>query len=47
MWDASSVAALDAVTHKYARRGKTVRILGLNKASGSMHDRLTGQLSSH
>jgi SulP family sulfate permease len=47
VWDASSVAALDAVAHKYARRGKTVRILGLNTASGSMHDRLSGKLSSH
>lgn len=47
VWDASSVAALHAVTHKYARRGKTVRILGLNVASDHMHGRLTGQLSSH
>ncbi len=27
IWDASSVAALDAVTHKYSRYGKTVRSL--------------------
>ncbi len=47
VWDASSVAALDAVTHKYALRGKTVRILGLNPASDHMHDRLSGRLSSH
>jgi SulP family sulfate permease len=47
VWDASSVAALDAVTHKYCRYGKTVRILGLNEASDAMHDRLSGQLSSH
>ncbi len=47
VWDASSVAALDAVTTKYARRGKTVRIHGLNEPSGHMHDRLTGQLSGH
>ena len=47
VWDASSVAALDAITQKYARRGKTVRILGLNEASDHMHQRLSGQLSSH
>ncbi len=47
VWDASSVAALDAVTHKYASRGKTVRILGLNQASDHMHNRLSGQLPSH
>ena len=37
VWDASAVAALDAVTTKYARRGKTVRILGLTEVSGQMH----------
>ncbi len=47
IWDASSVAALDAVTHKYSRYGKTVRITGLNNASDAMHGRLSGQLSSH
>jgi SulP family sulfate permease len=47
VWDASSVAALDAITHKYAKRGKSVRILGLNEASTRMHGRLSGQLSSH
>ncbi len=47
IWDASSVAALDAVTTKYARRGKTVEIIGLNQPSAHIHDRLAGQLSSH
>ena len=47
VWDASSVAALDAVTHKYAMRGKTVEILGLNEASEHMHERLSGNLSAH
>jgi sulfate permease, SulP family len=45
VWDASSVAALDAVTTKYARRGKTVEITGLNEASARMHDRLAGELA--
>jgi SulP family sulfate permease len=46
IWDASSVAAMDAITTKYDRRGKRVRIVGLNPASARMHDRLAGQLGS-
>ncbi|WP_323793162.1 SulP family inorganic anion transporter [Nocardioides sp.] len=46
VWDASTVAALDAVTTKYAARGVTVDIQGLNTASLAMHTRLSGQLSS-
>ena len=45
VWDASSVAALDAVTTKYARRGKSVEVIGLNPASSTFHARLSGQLS--
>jgi SulP family sulfate permease len=47
VWDASTVASLDSITRKYDAKGKTVEILGLNTASASMHDRLTGRLSSH
>ncbi len=47
VWDASTVASLDAISTKYARKGKTVRIVGLNEASADRHGRLTGQLSSH
>ncbi|WP_338019524.1 SulP family inorganic anion transporter [Saccharothrix deserti] len=47
IWDASSVAALDAVTAKYADRGKTVEITGLNRHSAKLHGTLTGELSSH
>ena len=47
VWDASSVAALDAITTKYGRRGKTVEIVGMNAHSATMHGRLAGQLSSH
>jgi SulP family sulfate permease len=47
VWDASTVAALDAVTTKYATRDKTVEIVGLNKHSATMHSRLTGELTSH
>ncbi|WP_446698577.1 SulP family inorganic anion transporter [Agrococcus sp. KRD186] len=44
IWDASTVAALDAIETKYARLGKTVELHGLNAASTSMRDRMTGQL---
>ncbi len=47
VWDASSVAALDAITTKYERRGKSVQLVGMNKDSADRHDRLAGQLSSH
>jgi sulfate permease, SulP family len=47
VWDASSVAALDAITTKYERRGKTVEIVGLNEHSATMHGRLAGQLGAH
>ncbi|MGD9482790.1 SulP family inorganic anion transporter [Streptomyces sp. TRM70308] len=47
IWDASSVAALDAIETKYAARGKKVTIIGLNKPSAEMHDKLAGELTSH
>ncbi|EAQ00404.1 putative sulfate permease family protein [Janibacter sp. HTCC2649] len=47
IWDASTVAALDAITTKYGRKGKTVEIVGLNEASAARHQRLTGELTSH
>ncbi|MFD5182206.1 SulP family inorganic anion transporter [Streptomyces sp. NPDC058372] len=47
IWDASSVAALDAVETKYAQRGKRVEIIGLNDLSADLHGRLTGELTSH
>ncbi|WP_371097249.1 SulP family inorganic anion transporter [Streptomyces sanglieri] len=45
VWDASSVAALDAVETKYAQRGKDVEIIGLNDPSADLHGRLTGELT--
>jgi SulP family sulfate permease len=45
VWDASSVAVLDAIEHKYGTRGKTVEITGLTDVSGHYHRRLAGQLS--
>ncbi|RSS03977.1 SulP family inorganic anion transporter [Streptomyces sp. WAC00469] len=46
IWDASSVAALDAVETKYAQRGKTVEITGLNDPSAHLHGRLSGALAA-
>ncbi|MFE0593906.1 SulP family inorganic anion transporter [Micromonospora echinospora] len=44
IWDASSVAALDAITTKYEARGKRVEIVRLNSASASIHENLAGRL---
>ncbi|MEU2915626.1 SulP family inorganic anion transporter [Streptomyces massasporeus] len=45
IWDASSVAALDAIETKYAQRGKTVEIIGLNEPSARIHKTLSGELA--
>ncbi|MHA0285690.1 SulP family inorganic anion transporter [Mycobacterium sp. C3-094] len=45
IWDASTVATLDAITTKYAAKGKTVTIVGMNDNSAERHARLSGQLS--
>ncbi|MGE2737254.1 SulP family inorganic anion transporter [Mycolicibacterium vaccae] len=44
VWDASSVAALDAVRRKYDARGKTVRVTGLDGASLERLTKLSGRL---
>jgi SulP family sulfate permease len=44
VWDASTVAALDAITTKYEKHGKRVVIEGMNDASSRMHSRLAGRL---
>ena len=46
IWDASSVAALDAIETKYAARGKKVTIVGLNRPSAAMRGRLAGRLNA-
>lgn len=43
VWDASTVAALDAVVTKYAQHGIAAEVTGLNEASAAMHARLTGR----
>ncbi|MGQ4379007.1 SulP family inorganic anion transporter [Streptomyces sp. SAS_267] len=45
VWDASSVAALDAIETKYAQHGKTVEITGLNAPSAQLHSKLSGELA--
>ncbi|MGR6997437.1 SulP family inorganic anion transporter [Yinghuangia aomiensis] len=45
IWDASSVAALDAVESKYAALGKQVTIVGLNEHSAEFHRNLSGELT--
>lgn len=46
IWDASSVAALDAIETKYAQRGKSVEITGLNDPSAQLHGKLSGELAA-
>lgn len=46
VWDASTVAALDAVITKYQAHDIEVEVRGLNPASAALFDRLSGQLSS-
>ncbi|WP_138757201.1 SulP family inorganic anion transporter [Modestobacter altitudinis] len=45
VWDASTVAALDAITHKYETRGKHVEVIGLSGHSAARYDRHSGQLA--
>ncbi|MCZ2261823.1 SulP family inorganic anion transporter [Isoptericola sp. QY 916] len=46
VWDASTVAALDAVQHKFAQHGKTVEFRGLDPDSAARLDRLAGRLGA-
>ena len=48
VWDSSAVATLDAIVGKFAARGVTADIVGLNVHSEALHARLSGQMvSSH
>ncbi len=46
IWDASTVSTLDAISTKYAAKGKTVTIVGMNENSAERHARLSGQLAA-
>lgn len=45
VWDASTVATLNAIRNKYQARGKTVMIVGTNPDTQRRLDRLAGTLS--
>ncbi|UVE96810.1 SulP family inorganic anion transporter [Dietzia sp. B32] len=44
IWDASTVATLDAVQQKYAAKGKTLSVIGLDGASQERLEKLSGNL---
>jgi SulP family sulfate permease len=44
IWDASSVAALDAIEYRYQRHGATVTFIGLDNRSTDFRERLSGNL---
>jgi SulP family sulfate permease len=44
IWDASTVAALDAIVNKYERNGTSATIVGMNDSSMAMHGKLAGNL---
>ncbi|OMH34550.1 SulP family inorganic anion transporter [Tersicoccus sp. Bi-70] len=46
LWDASTVAAVDSITDKYAQRGVQVRVVGLNAVSSRFRDRVSGALDA-
>ncbi|MFI8595447.1 SulP family inorganic anion transporter [Microbacterium sp. NPDC078428] len=46
VWDASTVAALDAIVNKYERHGKRVVIEGMNETASAFHGRLSGGLGA-
>ncbi|MEJ1087285.1 SulP family inorganic anion transporter [Microbacterium sp. Mu-80] len=46
IWDASTVAALDAIETKYEQHGKRVEFIGMNAFTTEFHTRLTGELGS-
>ncbi|WP_020107041.1 SulP family inorganic anion transporter [Nocardia sp. 348MFTsu5.1] len=46
IWDASTVASLDAISRKYRDRGKEATVIGLTGASLERLERLSGQLGA-
>jgi SulP family sulfate permease len=47
VWDASTVAALSAITAKYAARGTTAVITGMNAQSRQRHAALAAHVTAH
>ena len=46
IWDASTVAALDAIVTKYEHHGKRVILVGMNEETTEFHGRLSGGLGA-
>ena len=46
IWDASTVAALDAIVTKYEHHGKRVILVGMNEETNEFHGRLSGGLGA-
>ena len=46
IWDASTVAALDAIVTKYEQLGTSVELVGMNTPTSSLHRRLTGNFGA-
>jgi sulfate permease, SulP family len=46
LWDASTIATLDAIVFKYENRGKSVDVVGLNDYSVALRARLDGRLQA-
>jgi sulfate permease, SulP family len=47
LWDDSSVAAIDKIVYKFEDKGIDVEILGLNKSSSELIEKLSRKLSAH
>lgn len=45
IWDASTVATLDAIAHKYASRGTAVEVRGMHGFSAERYERHSGKLA--
>jgi sulfate permease, SulP family len=46
LWDASAIAAVDAIEGRYRRHSVEVSITGLNERSGALHQRLSGRMAA-
>ncbi|MFT6972850.1 MAG: SulP family sulfate permease [Pontimonas sp.] len=46
IWDASTVAAIDAIVTKYETYGKEVVLVGMNDATTAFHGKLSGEMGS-
>jgi SulP family sulfate permease len=46
VWDASAVAALDAIQTHYAKHGTAIEITGLDRESEELRATLSGQLAT-